>query len=239
LLERPHAAVELLAEEARRNARWVTLAQPPIAMCFLRRGARPRSTVAEQPFYIVGPIEKAVEKARQLAGEEEPEQAADEPAETPEEARGPSRPRSEWRRTERNVKVTLTIPRPRAPIVRTLMIQRIAPWAFDDAILRFGNLDAVRPGNIHRDPDRFAWRDAAPQPGDVHPRLNGPSETACWRLTSMEAGGLERTRTARTVDGHHWRPPCAVGTSSSLRARAISASPRPRAYSSLIRSTML
>lgn len=126
--------MELLAEEARRNARWVTLAQPPIAMCFLRRGARPRSTVAEQPFYIVGPIEKAVEKARQLAGEEEPEQAADEPAETPEEARGPSRPRSEWRRTERNVKVTLTIPRPRAPIVRTLMIQRIAPWAFDDAI---------------------------------------------------------------------------------------------------------
>ncbi len=25
-------------------------------------------------------------------------------------------------------------------------------------------------------------------------------------------GGAERTRTARTVDGHHWRPPCAVGT---------------------------
>jgi F-type H+/Na+-transporting ATPase subunit beta len=39
----------------------------------------------EQAFYMVGPIEKAVEKARQLAGEEEPEQKAEEPAEEPEE----------------------------------------------------------------------------------------------------------------------------------------------------------
>jgi F-type H+/Na+-transporting ATPase subunit beta len=45
----------------------------------------------EQAFYMVGPIEKAVEKARQLAGEEEPEQQAEEPAEPeePEEAREP------------------------------------------------------------------------------------------------------------------------------------------------------
>jgi F-type H+/Na+-transporting ATPase subunit beta len=35
----------------------------------------------EQAFYMVGPIEKAVEKGRQLAGEEEPEQKAEEPAE--------------------------------------------------------------------------------------------------------------------------------------------------------------
>jgi F-type H+/Na+-transporting ATPase subunit beta len=34
----------------------------------------------EQAFYMVGPIEKAVEKGRQLAGEEEPEQKAEEPA---------------------------------------------------------------------------------------------------------------------------------------------------------------
>jgi F-type H+-transporting ATPase subunit beta len=44
----------------------------------------------EQAFYMVGPIEKAVEKARQLAGEEEPEQQAEEPAaEEAEEAREP------------------------------------------------------------------------------------------------------------------------------------------------------
>jgi F-type H+/Na+-transporting ATPase subunit beta len=39
----------------------------------------------EQAFYMVGPIEKAVEKARQLAGEEEPEQKAEEPAEAEQE----------------------------------------------------------------------------------------------------------------------------------------------------------
>jgi F-type H+/Na+-transporting ATPase subunit beta len=45
----------------------------------------------EQAFYMVGPIEKAVEKARQLAGEDEPEQQSEEPAEPeePEEAREP------------------------------------------------------------------------------------------------------------------------------------------------------
>jgi F-type H+-transporting ATPase subunit beta len=44
----------------------------------------------EQAFYMVGPIEKAVEKARQLSGEAEPEQQAEEPApEEPEEAREP------------------------------------------------------------------------------------------------------------------------------------------------------
>jgi len=35
-------------------------------------------------------------------------------------------------------------------------------------------------------------------------------------------GGPERMRTARTVDGHHWRPPCAVGISSRFSRRAIS-----------------
>jgi F-type H+-transporting ATPase subunit beta len=39
----------------------------------------------EQAFYMVGPIEKAVEKARQLAGEEEPEQKPEEPAEAEQE----------------------------------------------------------------------------------------------------------------------------------------------------------
>ena len=33
--------------------------------------------------------------------------------------------------------------------------------------------------------------------------------------------------TARTVDGHHWRPPWAVGTCSSLSVAAIAASDRP------------
>ena len=47
---------------------------------------------------------------------------------------------------------------------------------------------------------------------------------------SAEVSGLERMRTALTVDGHHCRPPCAVGTASLLRARAIAARPSPRAY---------
>jgi len=53
---------------------------------------------------------------------------------------------NEGTETKRNVKVTLTIAQPRGPVVRTLMIRRIAPWAVDDTILHFGNLDAVRPG---------------------------------------------------------------------------------------------
>jgi hypothetical protein len=40
-----------------------------------------------------------------------------------------------------------------------------------------------------------------------------------------------RMRTERRVDGHHWRPPCAVEMASGVSARAISARPRPRAYS--------
>ena len=43
----------------------------------------------EQAFYMVGPIEKAVEKARQLAGEEEPEQKEEAQAEEPAEEREP------------------------------------------------------------------------------------------------------------------------------------------------------
>jgi hypothetical protein len=56
-------------------------------------------------------------------------------------------------------------------------------------------------------------------------------------VPSAEAGGCERPRTARTVDGHHCCPPCAVGTSSSLSCRAMAARPRPRAYSRRMRST--
>jgi hypothetical protein len=41
--------------------------------------------------------------------------------------------------------------------------------------------------------------------------------------------GLERTRTARTLDGHHLRAPWAVGTPSSVSVRAMSERPRPRA----------
>ena len=48
--------------------------------------------------------------------------------------------------TDRNVEVTLTIPQAPAPIVRTLAIRRIVPWAVNDTILHFGNLDAVQPG---------------------------------------------------------------------------------------------
>jgi hypothetical protein len=60
---------------------------------------------------------------------------------------------------------------------------------------------------------------------------------AARSLRSAEVSGLGRTRTALIVDGHHWRPPCAVGTPSSLSARAISARPWPRAYWRRMRST--
>ena len=65
----------------------------------------------------------------------------------------------------------------------------------------------------------------------------GPGAQATGSSTSADTSRLVRTRTARTVDGHHLRPPCAVGTVSWLSARAISASPRPRACSNRMRST--
>jgi hypothetical protein len=43
--------------------------------------------------------------------------------------------------------------------------------------------------------------------------------------------------TVLTVEGYHWRPPCAVGMPSASSCRANSASPRPRVYSRQIRST--
>ena len=41
-------------------------------------------------------------------------------------------------------------------------------------------------------------------------------------LARVSSGGRERTRTERTVEGHHWRPPCEVCTPSLLSPRAIS-----------------
>ena len=61
-----------------------------------------------------------------------------------------------------------------------------------------------------------------------------PSQLA--RLQA-ESGGLERTRTARTVDGHHWRPPSEVLTRSALRPRAISPRLPPFAWALRIRAT--
>ena len=43
--------------------------------------------------------------------------------------------------------------------------------------------------------------------------------------TGHAAAPPERTKTALTVDGHHFRPPCAVGTPSAVSARAISERP--------------
>ena len=50
-------------------------------------------------------------------------------------------------------------------------------------------------------------------------------------------GRLERTRTVRTVDGHHWRPPWPVGIPSRLSRLAISARLLPCARSRRMRAT--
>ena len=52
-----------------------------------------------------------------------------------------------------------------------------------------------------------------------------------------DASELDRTRTDRTVDGHHWPPSWDVGTRSAFRVRAISARERPLVRSRRIRST--
>lgn len=44
-----------------------------------------------------------------------------------------------------------------------------------------------------------------------------------------------RTSTVRTVDGHHWRPPCAVGIPLELRSTAICRKLRPAARATRIR----
>lgn len=57
-------------------------------------------------------------------------------------------------------------------------------------------------------------------------------------LTCAPSPPVARRRTARTVDGHHCRPPCAVGTLSAVSSRAISPKLLPAARSARIRSTI-
>ena len=73
------------------------------------------------------------------------------------------------------------------------------------------------------------------------------SHQACRVTVSVGVGvrargsgqAAARRSTARTVDGHHCAPPCAVGTCSALSSRAISPRLLPPACSAWIRPTML
>jgi transcriptional regulator with XRE-family HTH domain len=50
---------------------------------------------------------------------------------------------------------------------------------------------------------------------------SGQHRTSVATLERLAEARVVRSRTARTVDGHHWRPPCAVGVPLALRSAAI------------------
>src|SRR5262245_2268121 len=69
------------------------------------------------------------------------------------------------------------------------------------------------------------------------PVFDGRWKRRPYGIVSADLDGLDRASTARTVEGHHARPPCAVGTHAALSCRAISPKLFPFVRSARMRET--
>ena len=84
--------------------------------------------------------------------------------------------------------------------------------------------------------DRLAWCALMPQRDCLLPWRTA-LDNACLALENRGVPRRQGRRTARTVDGHHRAPPCAVGVLLAFRSRAIWPRLLPAARSARMRST--